>query len=162
MLGCVVVGLFSYKNDLEQTEKQQEGAKSLILPKYYFPIVREEQLAMQVHLTLISVLSRRICSTTIPVLNGVQVLAQYWLLCFARLCYCLEFHGSEASVVKEFYSGRREKPQNFQHHKMAAKRSQRAMLHGQYCLFTTSDEHPRPGGPQTPGISISVTTLLFH
>ena len=37
--------------------------------------------------------------------------AQYWPLCFARLCCCFGFHGSEASIViREFYSGRKQKP----------------------------------------------------
>ena len=41
-----------------------------------------------------------------------NIKAQYWPLCFARLCCCFGFHGSEASIViKE------QKPQNFQHHK---------------------------------------------
>ena len=44
--------------------------------------------------------------------------AQYWPLCFAYLCCCFGFHGSEAPIViKEFYSGHKQKPQNFQHHK---------------------------------------------
>ena len=44
--------------------------------------------------------------------------AQYWPLCFARLRCCFGFHGSEASIViKDFYSGKKQKPQNFQHHK---------------------------------------------
>ena len=44
--------------------------------------------------------------------------AQYWPLCFAILCCCFGFYRSEASIViKEFYSGSKQKPQNFQHHK---------------------------------------------
>ena len=44
--------------------------------------------------------------------------AQYWPLCFARLCCCFGFHGNEASIViKEFFSLHKQKPQNFQHHK---------------------------------------------
>ena len=55
--------------------------------------------------------------------------AQYWPLCFARLCCCFGFHGSEASIVYEFYSGSK-RPLNFQHHKMVAKRLQVQCLMG--------------------------------
>ena len=47
----------------------------------------------------------------------VKLKAQYWALCLARPCCCFGFQGSEASIVKEFYSGRKRKPQNFQRHK---------------------------------------------
>ena len=32
-------------------------------------------------------------------------------------CCCFGFHSSEASIVFEFYSGGKQKPPNFQHHK---------------------------------------------
>ena len=62
--------------------------------------------------------------------------AQYWPLCFAHLCCCLGFHRSEASIVYEFYSGSKQKASEFCNiTKMAAKRSQRAMLNGQHWVF---------------------------
>ena len=51
-------------------------------------------------------------------LDHCPLKAQYWPLCFACLCCCFGFQGSEAAIViKEFYSGHKQKPQNFQHHK---------------------------------------------
>ena len=59
----------------------------------------------------------------------ISLKAQYWPLCFARLCCCLGFHGSEASIVYEFYFGGKQKASEFCNiTKMAAKRSLRAML----------------------------------
>ena len=56
-----------------------------------------------------------ICDLCRPVSFLTSLKAQYWPLCFARICCSF---GSEASIViKEFYSGRKQKLQNFQHHK---------------------------------------------
>ena len=65
--------------------------------------------------------------------------AQYWPLCFGCLCCCFGFHRSEASIViKEFYSGHKQiSLRIFYITKMAAKRSQHAMLNGQYRVFNT-------------------------
>ena len=49
--------------------------------------------------------------------NPGRLKAQNWPSCFARLCCWFGFQGSEASIVKELYSGRKQRPQNFQHNK---------------------------------------------
>ena len=77
--------------------------------------------------------TKQLCENSQQVTKAGWLKGPVWPLCFACLCCCFGFQGSEALIViKEFYSGRK---QNFQHHKMAAKRSQRALLNGQYQVF---------------------------
>ena len=80
------------------------------------------------------------CACTINAINGL-VLAT--MPCAPPLLFWFPREQS-VYIVKEFDSGRKQKPQNFQHHKkMATKKSQCAMLNGQYRVFKSVATFPR-------------------
>ena len=69
--------------------------------------------------------------------------AQYRPLCFAHLCCCFGFLERETSIVYKFYSGDKQKPQNFQHHKNGRQEIAAYMLSGQYRVFNLTISLPK-------------------
>ena len=49
------------------------------------------------------------CCWAVLIDNIHNLKTQYWPFCLSHLCCCFGFHGSEASIVFEVYSGGKEK-----------------------------------------------------